>query len=879
MRILGIVIAGLSVTAMKMLFVMAAAWGCVWFGWLPRAHGQESYGDMERRLYLKPRTSQMEKPARRIVLGEGDFGRPADTSVPLDGEWSVRLQDGRTIPAEVPCSIYTALWKAGVVEDPYFGTNDIYAATFSSQTSVWRRVFSFSPKAGARYRLCFGGVADEAEFMLNGRSLGRHHGMFGGPDFVLDAADFGRENELQVRIFPVKPRNDAVTTGCTRGLHYCKLPSFGVWQSVYIREIPEVEVRRQFVVTRSAERREIDYRVDIDSEKAVSGEFRLAVRPVGFEGRRFCFSERIDIKSGENALRYSFALPEAELWWPAGYGSQRTYEITASFGESSCTDEFGIRTFRFVPGPDGAVTNRYNRVAEVNGRRLFLKGAGWCTSDALLRFDGPMYRRMIGRAVEQGVNFFRAWGSGLVETDEFYRQCNRAGIMVLQEFPVPWQHGNPVVQAALVETARRGVERLRNHPSLVVWGGGNELGNDKSFAGLDDELLSTIGRICCELDGTRDFWRTDPWAGSDHHHISWSGWTPDKFLKHYADRYGVCQNEFGLDTLMNVESLRRISPPEEHDMFPWRHFTAMAHHTATFNYDYIVNRFMRPKGKDVENFVWFGSLYHPQADLASFVLSSQIAQVYATACHAYNARTQFPHTGMYIYYKLNDVYPGSSWAVVDWFGSPKLAHYALKRAQRPLCAVPRLAGHEFGEHAKIPFYVLDDADELRADSRWEVYVRFFDKSLDKVGERRFPGTGPVGSVLKVGEAESDPARPLSSPSVVAWELSVDGKVCASDFIVVNIYNSPERCAGFAQTELKTALDGDGSCVVSNIGKVAAVGVMLDLGKDEDKAVVEDNFFFLPAGESRSIAVSPSGVVKGVSALNSRGVLTCRTIEK
>ena len=96
--------------------------------------------------------------------------------------------------------------------------------------------------------------------------------------------------------------------------------------------------------------------------------------------------------------------------------------------------------------------------------------------------------------------------------------------------------------------------------------------------------------------------------------------------------------------------------------------------------------------------------------------------------------------------------------------------------------------------------------------------------------------------------------------------------------MVNIYNSPERCAGFAQTELKTALDGDGSCVVSNIGKVAAVGVMLDLGKDEDKAVVEDNFFFLPAGESRSIAVSPSGVVKGVSALNSRGVLTCRTIE-
>ena len=853
----------------KTLFrsVVGCCVACAAISGLASSAAPESYGEMERRLYLKPRTSPMEAAARRIAFQEGDFGKPSATAVSLDGNWSVRLQDGRAIPAKVPCSIYTALWKAGVTGDPYFGTNDLYAATFSGQTSVWSRVFSFSPKAGTRYRLSFEGVCDEAEFTLNGKLLGRHLGMFGGPDFVIDASDLHRENILDVKLLPVREYGDSVSCLIVRGRHYCNLPSMGIWQSVSLTEIPETEVRRQFVVTRSAEDREVDYRVDIDAMRAVSGELRLSVRPVGFAGNSLVFSERVDLKSGANVLRYSFSLPEAELWWPAGYGASRMYEITASFGESSRTDEFGIRTFRFVPGPDGARTNLYNRVAEVNGRPLFLKGAGWCICDALLRFDEPMYRRMIGRAVEQGVNFLRAWGNGLVETDEFYRQCDRAGIMVFQEFPVPREHSETDLQTSLVGTAARSVERLRNHPSLVVWGGGNELRNNKSFAGLDDVLLSEIGRVCCELDGTRDFWRTDPWAGSEHHHISWSGWTPDRFLKHYASRCGVCQNEYGLDTLMNVESLRRISPPEEHDMFPWRHFTAMAHHTATFNYDYIVNSFMRPKGKDVENFVWFGRLYFPQTDLVSFVLSSQIAQVYATAYHAYNARTQFPHTGMYAYYKLNDVYPGSSWAVVDWFGAPKLAHYVLKRAQRPLCAAPRLAGHEFGAHANIPFYVLDDAGELRAGSRWEVAVRFFDKRLDKVAEHRFSGTGSVGSVFKAGEAESDPARPLTSPSVVAWELSVDGKVRARDFLMVNVYDSPKRCAGFAQTELKVTVDGEGRCVVSNVGNAAAVGVMLDLGKDEDKAVLEDNFFFLPAGESRAIAVSPAKAVRGVSALN------------
>ena len=146
------------------------------------AHGQESYGEMERRLYLKPQTSPMEKPARRAVFREGDFGKPVDTTLSLDGKWSVRLQDGQTIPADVPCSIYTALWKAGVTGDPYFGTNDLFAATFSGQTSVWSRVFAFLPKHGALYRLSFEGVVDEAEFTLNGKVLGRHLGMFGGPD-------------------------------------------------------------------------------------------------------------------------------------------------------------------------------------------------------------------------------------------------------------------------------------------------------------------------------------------------------------------------------------------------------------------------------------------------------------------------------------------------------------------------------------------------------------------------------------------------------------------------------------------------------------------------------------------------------------------------
>lgn len=850
--------------AAVLLVILASA------AWAVAEESQESCGEMERRLYLRPETTPLASPARRVEFCEGSAPvAPAASAVSLDGRWTVRLEDGSEIAADVPCSIYTALWNAGVIADPYFGTNDLAAAEYGSRTSVWRRVFQFSPRAGARYRLSFRGVSDEAEFTLNGKCLGRHVGMFGGPDFIIGADELRTENVLEVRLFPVRPSRNTVSLMCVRGGHYCNLPSMGVWQGVSIEYVPDVEVRRQFAATLSAEAREIDYRVDISAARAAAGDLTLSVRPVGFAGKSFCFSERIALKAGENALRYRFALPGAELWWPAGLGAARTYEITASFGGSSRTDAFGIRTFRFLSGPDGARTNLYNRVAEVNGKRLFLKGAGWCTCDALLRLDVAMYRRMLDRAVEQGVNFLRAWGLGLVETDEFYRQCDRAGLLVLQEMPTHSSHGDVATHRPLVETAERSVVRLRNHPSLAVWGGGNELAPRKNPMSLiNDELLTSLGRICCELDGTRDFWRTDPWAGSEHHHISWSGLTPNDFLVRCARRPGICQNEYGLDTLMNVESLRRIAPPEERDMYPWRHFTAMAHHTATFNYDYIVNKARRPKGSDVDNFTWFGSLYLPQHDLESFVLSSQIAQVYATALYVYCARTQFPRTGMYIYYKLNDVFPGSSWSVVDWFGAPKLAHYALKRAQRPLCAAPRLVGHEPGASARIPFFLLDDAGVLREGSKWEVSVAFYDSALAKTAERRFAGTGPAaGGVLRLGEAASDPARPLTSPSVVAWTLAVSGETTACDFAMLNVYGCPEKCGGFAKTALKASMDGEGRLVVSNVGGAAAVGVMVDAGSAADTVVLEDNFFFLPAGESRTLAAKPSRAVRSVSALN------------
>ena len=60
-----------------------------------------------------------------------------------------------------------------------------------------------------------------------------------------------------------------------------------------------------------------------------------------------------------------------------------------------------------------------------------MKGAGWCTIDAMMRFTREDYDKMLSRTKDAGINYMRAWGGGLVETDEFYDLCDEYGFYTI----------------------------------------------------------------------------------------------------------------------------------------------------------------------------------------------------------------------------------------------------------------------------------------------------------------------------------------------------------------------------------------------------------------------------------------------------------------
>ena len=114
----------------------------------------------------------------------------------------------------------------------------------------------------------------------------------------------------------------------------------------------------------------------------------------------------------------------------------------------------------------------------VNGIEVFAKGADVIPFDSFPnRVTPQIHRNILQAARDAHMNMVREWGGGYYESDDFYDICDELGIMVWQEFAfggdmIP---GDVAFQENVRQEAIDQIKRLRDHPSIVVWCGNNEV--------------------------------------------------------------------------------------------------------------------------------------------------------------------------------------------------------------------------------------------------------------------------------------------------------------------------------------------------------------------------------------------------------------------
>ncbi len=796
------------------------------------------------------------------------------------------------IRATVPGTVQSALVDAGVIPDPLLDDHThaelvehgvpgewpwFFRRTRIEQQEWWyaRRFTVPAHWRGRGIRLAFDGVDYAASVYVNGEPAARHVGMYGGPEVDVTAlVRFDGDNEVVVRIDP-PPRDwhGVMKPSPGWGWHYGHLISIGIWRGVRLESVPVIEILDPFVSTIAVTRATARIRVQWDVMRTDGGEGAVSVDVVvrdaaGAEAARAAVTVTANMSVTRHDVELDIAVPD--LWWPFGYGAQPLYTAEISGAGHSVDARFGIRTIEMRPLPDAHGADVYDWQFVVNGRALFLKGANWCWTDPMARRGFSVDRHILDLVVRAGLQMLRAWGGGTIESDEFYAECDRRGILVLQEFPLSFGLDSTGADlATLDEQASRIVRRLRNHPSLVMWGGGNE----QPATITSDDLLTVIARRVTQYDPSRPFHRTDPWGGSEHFYgVYHDGLPVDAYRNHVPAVFG----EYGLSSQCDLGSMHRFLDRALLEQWPPAAHGAILQHQAQFS---LFDLFKQARYAH----------YGPIRDWSTFIEYSQLAQGDALRFASERIRAHSgTKTSAYWFYKVGEAFPGASWAIIDYYGVPKLSYYRAKQFGAPISAYAVYDRFDWkpSDTLSVGIHVSNDTPDPLRDAHLQ--VRLYDAELDVVVVRDHEVDVDADGRLDAFELNVPLAGVRVSPLVLSVELTAaDGRMLSSAWYPFNHQpKSPEVRALEAEplddlavrpiagllapyadgvsplrelprTRLDARLDGD-ALVVTNVGDRPAPLVLIDGFPHDLGRALDDNAFGLAAGASRRIEFEAGG---------------------
>ncbi len=834
---------------------------------------RKSLDELEKECWA-PAPSMLEEPPVWVALDkeppgelkERGFSDDEEKEIALNGLWemawdgeeSERLS-GRSwegsIPAQIPCSVHTALFEAGIIPDPTVGLQDAIAREYCYKTWWFKKEFDREPESAASV-LCFEGVCHYGKVWLNGCYLGEHKGMFGS--FSFDVSGILRERNVLIVKIENSPDDrrpmseymdndegwhDGVVINCVYGWHYACLPSRGIWMPVSLREKERtIQCEKPLVSCRDAEKGIVDICMKINRQWG-RAEICGKIEGKNHDGAGGTFVYTCEGKDGGQVVHLQTQIQKPRLWWPTDLGEHNLYTLTMTVKDEAGSRKrfvttFGLRTIEMAPLPGGPYEDLHNWTFVINKKPVFIKGTNWCTLDVLLRFRKETYRRFLSLAGEQHVQLLRAWGGGMPESETFYDLCDELGIMVMQEWPTCWDSQKKQPIAELEDTVLTHMPRLRNHPSLIMWCGGNE------SAKADGEAMDMMARYAYELDGSRCFHRTSPWGGALHNYSTyWDRQDIDVSLNLRSHFMG----EFGMASAPNIESVARYVPAQEMGQWPPERFGSFGHHTPRFNQ--LEPNDMEHLGKRVPEFAAGDTM-------ESFIWATQMAQATAIRHTLEAYRTRWPMATGICYYKLTDVYPACSWSTIDYYGVPKLSYYVIKDSYQPLHACLLFKTMRICEDRNYPVYLLDDAGCLKG-KEWKVYARAYNEKLAVISERIFEGSGS-GEVAWLGYLPVQTEQAGEGPVLFTAEVFVDGEKADGTFYWANYHRKTGSLLTLPQTKLAYSFrekNGKNQIGISNTGKVPAAGVTIECPARDTSFAVEDSMFWLNPGEERWLNIT------------------------
>lgn len=655
---------------------------------------------------------------KHFTLSAGWQLKARDPHLPLPSDFAGA---GDWLPASAPGSVHQALLAAGRIPDPFVGLNELDVQWVGDQDWLYRCHFALPPDFGAAHvTLCFDGLDTFATVWLNGHQILVSDNMFVPHRVDVGALLQPGQNALQILF------ESALRRGKEREAQYGQL---AVWNGdasrVYVRKAqyhygwdwgpvlmaagPWRAVRLEAYTGRIA---------DLHCPVTVADDLQTATLPVtvaveGLPAPGATIALALYDPAGTlvdqanapvtgDTASHTFTVTAPRLWWPHGYGEQVLYRLVVTLKQSeSALDQRELRLgLRHLVLRQEALANEPGStfLFVINQTPIFCGGANWIPADSFIpRIAPDRYRAWLQLVADGNMVMLRIWGGGIYEEDLFYDTCDELGLLVWQDFMFGCgiYPAHAEFQASVRAEAEAAVRRLRHHPSLALWCGNNEdyaiaqsiQAYDATFNGdftttrfpareLYERLLPAV---CTALDPTRPYWPGSPYGGADSNdqtigdRHTWDIWhgrmAPYQDYPKFSGRF---VSEFGMQAHPELATIETFAPPAER----YAESRTMEHHNKATD---------GPRRLAV----YVNDNVRAPADLASAIYATQLVQAEALGAALRGWRRRFGGPGAYavagaLVWQINDCWPVTSWAMVDYWLRPKPSYYVVRRELAPL---------------------------------------------------------------------------------------------------------------------------------------------------------------------------------------------------
>lgn len=814
-------------------------------------------------------------------------------------------------PATVPGAVQTDLMANGMIPHPFYRDNEAKLQWIGLGNWEYRKDFTITPAEMRRghAEIVFHGLDTFAEVYVNGTHVLSADNMFRTWRVDVKAQLHAGDNTIRIAftspILKVLPQIQRLKYPLPAMAITPWSKQFGVFTSNYVRKAPynygwdwgprfvtmgvwrpaEIEFWDtaridnlyvgQLDVSAAAANLSVDATVLADAAHPATAVLEYGIQPAHGHPLMTTLRRTVTLHKGENHILFPLNIAHPARWYPLGYGGQPLYVfhvklLTGGRSADSADAETGLRRVELVRKDDRWGRSFY---FSINGIPIFAKGANLIPFDSFPdRVTHAQMAHILDAARDAHMNMLRVWGGGYYETNRFYQMADERGILLWQEFMFSdalYPH-NPKFLRNVQQEAVDQVKRLRNHPSIVLWCGNNEIqsgwhtwGNftavtapmppkrrDAEWGGYMRLFSGILPEVVARYAPGSAYWPSSPSNNfstatnndqyGDAH--SWDVWHGRAPFSNYAEQYPRFMSEYGFQSFPSMATIEQFTEPADRTLLS----TVMLAHQKNSEGNAIIRTYMQRE-------------FPQPKDFAAFVYVSQVLQAEGIKLGAEHLRRNRPHVMGSLYWQLNDCWPVASWSSIDYYGRWKALQYYARRFYQDELVDPYVRA------GRVEVSVVSDRT---APLRGKVRLELMDFHGKLISHKEIPVVLEPLSAAQVWTQDQSDYLGAMDPATVFLhvELVVPGENGGHPVSENNLYFLPYKKLRLPAATVHTrwtTIGGHPAVVLTSA--VLARDVYLQAAPVENRP--SDNFFDLLPNQPRTITFASGDAVSLQAAIH------------